>query len=334
MLSYAPCHAMRCYAMRCCGRYMLSLADCSMHDPFFRTNTMRNLSSTRASAHFDYSDQTDSDVFVTLDSAVRPFIATPSPPHARLHGRLHGRTRAARVQADSQRRVWVWASPVPAADVGWGEAGPVNDRSRCGGRAQVSDAIMFTYYSATCQTSAAEEHMRLAHPSALVRAVCVCMRVCVDAPVCACGAPWSFRAVRARPLFVAPRTPLWAAATNASVSKRELWLAATGFGDITPTHVVSQVGRSALCRRSIQRTVRRACGSGLVGLAVVRACRFGACACAGRPRRGERASAWSRWRRVATRGAVLHPAVPCCNVSCRVATWESRLVAVHCASSW
>ena len=171
--------------MRCCGRYMLSLADCSVHDQFFRTNNMRNLSSTRASVHFA-GNQTDSDVVVTLDSAVRPSSPIPSPSHARLHGRLHGRTRAARVQADSRRRVWVWASPVPAADVGWGEAGPINDRSRCGWRAQVSDAIMFTYYSATCQTSAAEEHMRLAHSSALVRAavrvharVRACARACV-----------------------------------------------------------------------------------------------------------------------------------------------------------
>ena len=80
MLSYAPCLSAPRRDMRCYGRYMLSLADCSVHDQFFRTNNMRNLSSARASDHFDYSNQTDSDVFVTLDSAVRPSSASPPLP--------------------------------------------------------------------------------------------------------------------------------------------------------------------------------------------------------------------------------------------------------------
>ena len=88
---------------------MLSLADCSVRDQFFRTNNMKNLSSARAS-HFD-GNQTDSDVFVTLDTAVRP----SSPAHARLHARLHGRTRAARMQADSQCRYVGLGEPRPGS---------------------------------------------------------------------------------------------------------------------------------------------------------------------------------------------------------------------------
>lgn len=93
---------------------MLSLADCSVRDQFFRTSNMRNLSSARAS-HFDGNQTVDSDVFVTLDTAVRPSSPAPSPAHARLHARLHGRTRAARMQADSQCRYVGLGEPRPGS---------------------------------------------------------------------------------------------------------------------------------------------------------------------------------------------------------------------------
>jgi hypothetical protein len=92
---------------------MLSLADCSVHDQFFRTNNMRNLSSARASAHFDYSNQTDSDVFGTLDSAVRPFLPHPLPvPRSLARAPAWAHTRGTR------------ASRPPAQNVGLGEPHP------------------------------------------------------------------------------------------------------------------------------------------------------------------------------------------------------------------